>query len=125
MPAEAAHIIWTQCQNQLREELPEQQYNSWIRPLKTGDSSGADKSWDELCLFAPNRFIEDWVKNKFSDRIQELCMQYGGETVSLRVTSSVIQKQYINRSSETFDDIKIAADQNVNAKSVKKYRLKN
>ncbi len=120
MPAEAAHIIWTQCQNQLREELPEQQYNTWIRPLKTGDSSGADKSWDELCLFAPNRFIEDWVKNKFSDRIQELCMQYGGETVSLRVTSSVIQKQYINRSSETFDDIEIASNQNVNAKSVKK-----
>ena len=99
-----------------KEELLDSS-NTWIRPLKTGGSSGADKSWDKLCLFAPNRFIEDWVKNKFSDEFKN-CVCNTEETVSLRVTSSVIQKQYINRSSETFDDIEIASDQNVNAKSV-------
>ena len=120
MPAEAAHIIWTQCQNQLRDELPEQQYNTWIRPLKTGEYQTSDKSWDELCLLAPNRFIEDWVKNKFSRRIQELCMQYRGKTVSLRVTSNVIHKQFEHRSSDNAGDLKITDKRHVSPKSITK-----
>jgi chromosomal replication initiator protein len=58
MHTDLASIIWPQCQAQLRGELPEQQFNTWIRPLVA--QAGVDG--DRVQLLAPNRFIEDWVK---------------------------------------------------------------
>ena len=50
----------------LRDELPSQQVNTWIRPLQVeGDHA-------ELRLYAPNRFVLDWVNDKYLNRIQEL-----------------------------------------------------
>ena len=58
--------VWQQCINRLRDELPSQQFNTWIRPL------GARMGDHELTLFAPNRFIKDFVSEKYSERIFEL-----------------------------------------------------
>ena len=62
--------VWQKCVNRLRDELPSQQFNTWIRPLQasTGDRS--------LTLFAPNRFIKDFVAEKYSDRIVELVREF-------------------------------------------------
>ncbi len=65
---------WQQCVDHLKEELPSQQFNTWIRPLE------AEFSAQGLTLFAPNRFVQDWVKDKFYSRICELIQrQSGGE----------------------------------------------
>jgi chromosomal replication initiator protein len=58
--------VWQKCVNRLRDELPSQQFNTWIRPLQ------ASVNADSLTLFAPNRFIKDWVSEKYSARIFEL-----------------------------------------------------
>jgi chromosomal replication initiator protein len=50
----------------LQNELPSQQFNTWIRPLQ------ASKQGHLLRLFAPNRFIKDFVADKFAARISEL-----------------------------------------------------
>lgn len=60
--------LWNRCLARLEDELPAQQYSMWIRPLQVVAS--ADGS--ELVLFAPNRFIVDWVRDKYLDRIGEL-----------------------------------------------------
>ena len=62
--------VWQKCVNRLRDELPSQQFNTWIRPLQasTGDRS--------LTLFAPNRFIKDFVAEKYSERIFELIREF-------------------------------------------------
>jgi chromosomal replication initiator protein len=62
--------VWQKCVNRLRDELPSQQFNTWIRPLRasTDDSS--------LTLFAPNRFIKDFVVEKYSERISELVREF-------------------------------------------------
>jgi chromosomal replication initiator protein len=57
---------WQKCVNSLRNELPYQQFNTWIRPLQV--ESGADS----ITVLAPNRFVKDWVEDKFLDRINEL-----------------------------------------------------
>jgi len=58
--------LWQQCIDFLRDELPSQQFNTWIRPLQVdGDQS-------EIRLYAPNRFVLDWVNDKYLNRIQEL-----------------------------------------------------
>ena len=56
---------WQKCVLYLQDELPAQQFNTWIRPLKVEARS------DALVLLAPNRFVKDWVRDKFLDRIQE------------------------------------------------------
>jgi chromosomal replication initiator protein len=88
--------IWSQCQNQLQSELPEQQYNTWIRPLTieplenmAGEPSCSS---DSISLVAPNRFVEDWVKNKFFDRIEELFKQLSGSDVVLALCVRSVKK---------------------------------
>jgi len=59
--------LWQQCLNSLQDELSSQQFNTWIRPLQAEDGEV-----DELCLLAPNRFVRDWVSDKYLKRINEL-----------------------------------------------------
>lgn len=78
---------WTRCADQLQRELSAQQYNTWIRPLQ---ARGRDEA-RELCLLAPNRFVLDWVSEKFLDRIRELLREGCGGTawqVALEIGSS-------------------------------------
>lgn len=58
--------LWQQCVELLRDELPAQQFNTWIRPLQV-ESAG-----DELRVYAPNRFVLDWVNEKYMVRLLEL-----------------------------------------------------
>ena len=58
--------LWQKCLDMLQDELSSQQFNTWIRPLKVmGDEY-------DLCLLAPNRFVADWVKEKFLPRVEEI-----------------------------------------------------
>ncbi len=61
---------WLRCVEFLQDELPAQQFNTWIRPLAASGEDG------ELRLLAPNRFIRDWVSDKFLGRIQELALEF-------------------------------------------------
>ena len=75
--------LWQRCQQSLQEELPAQQFNTWIRPLRH------EARFDELCLLAPNRFIKDWVVDKFLSRINQLVANYsngGSYCVSVEVS---------------------------------------
>jgi chromosomal replication initiator protein len=55
--------LWQKCLNRLENELPEQQFNTWIRPLH------AIEEGDSLRLLAPNRFVLDWVRDHYIDSI--------------------------------------------------------
>lgn len=68
---------WQHCIDCLKTELPSQQFNTWIRPLK------AEIKEDILCIAAPNRFILDWVKSKFLDRIKELVSEASGSSARI------------------------------------------
>ncbi|MEZ9630727.1 chromosomal replication initiator protein DnaA [Vibrio breoganii] len=63
--------LWTQCLQQLQEELPAAEFSMWVRPLQ------AELSGNTLTLFAPNRFVLDWVRDKYINSInrhlQEFC----------------------------------------------------
>ena len=94
MGFDAPEIVWSQCQTQLQNELPEQQYNTWIRPLKLKYFDGDQERFndpsndDVIELLAPNRFVEDWVKSKFLNRIEELFHQLSGNGVVLGISAT-------------------------------------
>ena len=58
--------LWQQCLELLRDELPAQQFNTWLRPLQI------EAEGDELRIYAPNRFVLDWVNEKYLGRLLEL-----------------------------------------------------
>ena len=51
--------LWHQCLRRLEAELPEQAFNTWIRPLQAVEDGG------RLRLLAPNRYVVDWVNQTF------------------------------------------------------------
>ncbi len=65
--------LWSQCLSHLEDELSPQQFNTWIRPLQ------AELSDDVLRLLSPNRFVQDWVTDRFHNRIAELVSQLSNE----------------------------------------------
>ena len=58
--------LWTRCMGALETELPEQQFNTWVRPLQAMEGNGA------LKLLAPNRFVVEWINANLLPRIGEL-----------------------------------------------------
>lgn len=76
-----AEVIWQHCLGHLQAELPAQQFNTWIKPLQI-DSLSADQT---VRLIAPNRFVMDWVVDKFLDRINELAAEAGHENTAVEV----------------------------------------
>jgi chromosomal replication initiator protein len=65
--------IWNSCLQLLKDELPSQQFSMWIRPLQI------DCSDDTLTLFAPNRFVLDWVREKYIHKINEILARLCGD----------------------------------------------
>lgn len=62
--------LWERCLDSLQDEFPAQQFNTWIRPLQ------AEYVDNKLILLAPNRFVLDWIMEKFLSRIKELVHQF-------------------------------------------------
>ena len=62
--------VWEKCVSCLQEELPSQQFNTWIKPLKAEYQHTQEAG--DLHLYAPNRFVKEWVMDKFLERINEL-----------------------------------------------------
>ena len=73
------HSLWQSCLSVLQEELPAQQFSMWIRPLQCVVDNNI------MTLYAPNRFVLDWVRDKYVNRINELVtLQDTAEPLLLR-----------------------------------------
>jgi len=85
-----AQAIWQQCLACLQDELPSQQFNTWIRPLNVNENGRI------IQLVAPNRFVQDWVRDKYFSRIRELVADYATDAtqdIELVVASSAVSSQ--------------------------------
>ena len=69
--------LWKSCTERLESELSTQQFNTWIRPLQhIEDNSG-------LRLFAPNRFVLDWVRNHYLELLKTFISDISGNSEPL------------------------------------------
>ena len=84
-----AQALWEQCLDHLQEELPAQQFNTWIRPLQLDlREDEPNEPNNNIRLLAPNRFVKDWVSDKFLGRITEIFQQLRGDRCGVSVESS-------------------------------------
>ena len=65
--------LWNRCLRVLESELPEQQFNTWVRPLQAIAHDG------ELKLLAPNRYVIEWLGQNLLPRIKELILAFAEE----------------------------------------------
>ncbi len=75
--------FWSFCLTRLEHELPPQQFNTWIKTLQADqDQPGPGPS---LRLLAPNRFVLQWVRERYLQRIGELGEEFHGAPLELEL----------------------------------------
>ncbi|MBS0855620.1 MULTISPECIES: chromosomal replication initiator protein DnaA [Tatumella] len=67
--------LWQQCLTRLQDELPATEFSMWIRPLQ------AELNDNTLALYAPNRFVLDWVRDKYINSINALLNEFCGADI--------------------------------------------
>ena len=71
--------FWQHCLDHFRKDLTVQQFNTWIKPLKVSQENGS------VLLLAPNRFVLQWVKEKFLVRIEALAESQFGKVTAVNL----------------------------------------
>jgi chromosomal replication initiator protein len=84
---QAENSLWNRCVCELQAEVPEQQFNTWVRPLQ------AVQEGPVLKLLAPNHFVITWLEQNYIDRVRELAgpdvqvvMQVGSREAAVVIT---------------------------------------
>ncbi len=76
------NAFWSSCLRQLEQELPPQQFNTWIKALRL---ENGDESNQSLKLVAPNRFVLQWVRERYLHRLEDLAKQFFAEPVQISI----------------------------------------
>jgi chromosomal replication initiator protein len=77
----AGDSLWQACVDQLAQELPEQQFNTWIKPM----TAQVSDDFSRVTLFVANRFKLDWVRAQFAGRISAMLEKIYGQPVQLEL----------------------------------------
>ncbi|HKX40349.1 MAG TPA: chromosomal replication initiator protein DnaA [Burkholderiaceae bacterium] len=78
--------LWRRGCERLAAELPEQQFNTWIRPLPAAEVAEHGETGTVVTVRVPNRFKLDWIRNQYAGRIETVLSEIAGKPVRLDVT---------------------------------------
>ena len=71
--------LWENCLLQLEQEIKPQHVNTWIRPLQ------AELKENQLSLFAPNKFVLDWVLDNYKTKITQIASSLVGKDIDVLI----------------------------------------
>ena len=78
--------LWQRGRERLASELPDQQFNTWIRPLPDAEVRDAGDGSDVVVVVrVPNRFKLDWIKAQYAGRIESVLSELAGSPVRFDV----------------------------------------
>ncbi len=78
---DAGQSLWQVCVEQLGQELPEQQFNTWIKPL----SAQVAEDFSKVTVYVANRFKLDWIRAQYAGRISAMLESLYGQPVALEL----------------------------------------
>ena len=78
--------LWQRSCERLAAELPEQQFNTWIRPLPAAEIAEQGEAGMVAIVRVPNRFKLDWIRNQYAARIETVLSDLAGQSVRLDIT---------------------------------------
>ena len=71
--------MWQACVDQLAQELPEQQFNTWIKPL----TASLSDDFSRIHIEVANRFKLDWIRAQYAGRLAALLQQLYGQAIQI------------------------------------------
>ena len=89
--ASAGQALWQACTEQLAQDLPEQQFNTWIKPL----TAQVAPDFSKVTLLVANRFKLDWIRAQYAGRISALLEGLYGQPVTLEL--ALAQRESVAR----------------------------
>ena len=88
---EPGDALWQSCLDQLAQELPEQQFNTWIRPLQAEVTPDLSK----VRITVGNRFKLDWIRAQYTQRLSQLLAHMSGQSVQVELV--LAQRETVSR----------------------------
>ena len=73
--------LWQACVDQLAQELSEQQFNTWIKPLTAQVADDLSR----ITVFVANRFKLDWIRAQYAGKIAAMAEKMYGQPVSVEL----------------------------------------
>ena len=98
----AGQSLWQACIDQLAQELPEQQFNTWIKPL----TAQITDDFSKATIFVANRFKLDWIRAQYAGRIAALLEQTYGQPIQIELAITpreIGAKAYVSPAIAAFD----------------------
>ncbi|MBV8617878.1 MAG: chromosomal replication initiator protein DnaA, partial [Curvibacter sp.] len=77
----AGQSLWQACIEQLAQELPEQQFNTWIKPLVVQ----APDDLSRMTIYVANRFKLDWIRAQYVTRIGQMLEKLYGQNITIEL----------------------------------------
>jgi len=121
--------FWPACLSRFESELSAQQFNTWIKPLQAGIDG------DTVRICAPNRFVMQWVKDRFLKKIEQFAAELNINSMKIEFIvgeanannkNSTVNAKASNAKVETNpqhdiddNDVKVSLERNVKANLVK------
>ncbi len=73
-------VLWDKCLSKLEDEMEERDFHTWVRPLRANNDDSS------LVLYAPNRFIKDWLTDNLSQQLKNTVEHFAGEDASVVIS---------------------------------------
>jgi chromosomal replication initiator protein len=99
--------LWQSCVDQLAQELPEQQFNTWIKPLH----AQVHEDFSKVTVFVANRFKLDWIRAQYSARIASMLEKLYGQVVQVELV--ITPRETIIRSQPKVSTLDITAAEDI------------
>jgi chromosomal replication initiator protein len=81
LPETSQHDLWLACVERLAQEMPEQQFNTWIRPL----TARVAEDLTHVTILVSNRFKMDWIRTQYASRIAGVLSELAENEVTIEM----------------------------------------
>jgi chromosomal replication initiator protein len=102
----AGQGLWQACVDQLAQELSEQQFNTWIKPLVANVADDLSK----VTIFVANRFKLDWIRAQYSGRIGALLETLYGQPIQVELALALREPVARTYTSPVMPELAVAAE---------------
>jgi len=72
-------LLWDKCLQKLEDEIEERDFQTWVRPLTANNKDS------HLVLYAPNRFVVDWVQDNLFDTVLSSAQHFAGNDIKVSI----------------------------------------
>ena len=79
LPPGSGEGLWQACVDQLAQELPQQQFNTWIKPL----NASLSEDFSRIHIEVANRFKLDWIRAQYAGRLAALLQKLYGQAIQI------------------------------------------